>query len=156
MQPAQAVLALLLEHDHPLAGIAQLAGGYEAGQTDSDNDCIRSHDHRIGGTPSIRSIPTRRRRTVALVNNPHTTDVRQLGWPFAQMACTARTRPPTDPENGANSHALPVELAEAVTEPWTLVPDPNRTLSPPPMPLQSFLVGTDVEGASAFEQRAKP
>ena len=41
--PAQVLLRLLVEQQHPPAGVGQLGGGDQAGQAGADHDDVRVH-----------------------------------------------------------------------------------------------------------------
>ena len=44
---AQALFALLVDHDDPFAGIGGLGGGHQSGQPAADHDHVRIISHRV-------------------------------------------------------------------------------------------------------------
>jgi hypothetical protein len=49
--PAQRLLRLLVQQQHPPAGVRQLGGGDQAGETGSHDDGVRVHDSPWAGVP---------------------------------------------------------------------------------------------------------
>jgi hypothetical protein len=53
--PAEALLRLLVEQQHPLAGVGELGRGHQPRQPRTDNDHIRVHDHHPMNRPANTS-----------------------------------------------------------------------------------------------------